>query len=134
MKISILYINIIILAVLSFLSSCNDDFLDRSSKDKVEAPFFFNTAKDLEVASNALYAMLPDFNIYTEDAGSDNLVPLNPSTKIRGSRIVLVGGGSGGWSWGNLRMVNYFLCNYIKADYQAEAAKISAIDRMLSFY
>src|SRR5690606_15562688 len=95
MNITILCIIVQILPALSFLSSCNDDFLDRSSKDKVEAPFFFNTAKDLEVATNALYTMLPDFNIYTEDAASDNLVPLNPSTKIRGNRIVPVGSGSG---------------------------------------
>ncbi len=134
MKISILYINVGILTALSFLSSCNDDFLDRSSKDKVEAPFFFNTAKDLEVATNALYTMLPDFNIYTEDAASDNLVPLNPSTKIRGNRIVPVGSGSGGWSWGNLRRINYFLSNYHKANDDAAKAKFSGIARFFRAY
>lgn len=134
MKISIRYIKYSVLALVALCTSCNEDFLDRSSEDQVEAPFFFNTAKDLEVATNALYAILPDFSIYTEDASSDNLVPLNPSTKIRGSRIVPVGSGSGGWSWSNLRRINYFLANYHKVDDPAARAKYSGIARFFRAY
>lgn len=134
MRISIRYIKYGLLCVTAFLISCNKDFLDRSSEDKVEAPFFFNTAKDLEVATNALYAILPDFGIYTEDAASDNLVPLNPSTRLRGSRIVPVGSGSGGWSWSNLRKINYFLGNYHKVSDAAARAKYSGIARFFRAY
>lgn len=134
MKISIRYIKLSILTFSVLFVSCDKEFLDRSSKDKVEAPFFFNTAKDLEVASNALYTILPDFTIYTDDASSDNLVPLNPSTKVRGSRIVPVGSGSGGWSWSNLRRINYFLSNYDKVNDDAAKAKYSGIVRFFRAY
>lgn len=134
MKISLKYISILTLGAFALLSSCNEEFLNRSSEDQVEAPFFFNTAKDLEVATNDFYSMLPGTENYTEDANSDNLVPLNPSVKIRGGRLVPVGSGSGGWSWGNLRKINYFLANYNKVNDASARAKYSGIARFFRAY
>lgn len=111
MKISIKNIYVYTLVITGLFMSCNKDFLNRASEDQVEAPFFFNTAKDLEVATNDFYSMLPGTDNYTEDAASDNLVPLNPHARVRGNRLVPVGSGTGGWSWSNLRKINYFLAN-----------------------
>lgn len=120
-------------AVLMF-GSCSKDFLNQPAEDQVEAPYFFNTEKDLEVATNDFYSMLETMEVYTNDASSDNLMPLNPANQIKGNRIVPVASGSGGWSWGNLRKVNYFLENYHKVGSQAAKDKYSGIARFFRAY
>ena len=131
MKLNIKTIGLWSVAALSFVS-CDKDFLDRASEDRVEAPYFFNTAKDLEVATNDFYSMLPGSEIYQEDAKSDNLVPLNPDVRVRGGRVVPVTGG--GWSWSNLRKINYFLANYHKVNDAAAKAKYGGIARFFRAY
>src|SRR5690606_25970359 len=116
------------------LSACDKDYLEQPSEDQVEAPYFFNTAKDLEVATNDFYSMLATTSVYTEDASSDNLMPLNPSDRVKGNRIVPVASGSGGWSWGNLRKINYFLANYHRANDQEAKDKYSGIERFFRDY
>ncbi|WP_433895827.1 RagB/SusD family nutrient uptake outer membrane protein [Sphingobacterium mizutaii] len=120
-------------AVLMF-GSCSKDFLNQPAEDQVEAPYFFNTEKDLEVATNDFYSMLATMEVYTNDANSDNLMPLNPANQIKGNRIVPVASGSGGWSWGNLRKVNYFIENYHKVGSQAAKDKYSGIARFFRAY
>ncbi|MBY5956771.1 RagB/SusD family nutrient uptake outer membrane protein [Membranicola marinus] len=112
------YIHITLSSILLFLTlvSCDEDFLDRPPKDNVDADFFFNTPKDLEVATNDFYTMLPTKSVYTDDAASDNIIPLIASERIRGGRIVPTRRGSGGWSWGNLRDINFFLEHYQKVE------------------
>lgn len=129
------------IALGGMVTSCNDDFLDRPSEDQVEAPYFFNTAKDLEVATNDFYrAFSKDSKEndwtgnYTEDAGSDNLMPLNPSARVRGSRVVPVARGSGGWNWDDLRKINYFLNNYHKVKDEAAKAKYGGVARFFRAY
>ncbi|MGV3704351.1 MAG: RagB/SusD family nutrient uptake outer membrane protein [Arcticibacter sp.] len=121
-------------AGLSSLSSCDKDYLERPSEDQVEAPYFFNTGKDLEVATNDFYTMLASTDVYTNDASSDNLMPLNPANQVKGNRLVPVASGSGGWSWGNLRKINYFLENYGKVKDEAAKAKYSGIARFYRAY
>lgn len=116
------------------LSACDKDYLEQPSEDQVEAPYFFNTAKDLEVATNDFYSMLATTSVYTEDASSDNLMPLNPSDRVRGNRIVPVASGSGGWSWGSLRKINYFLANYHRANDQEAKDRYSGIARFFRAY
>lgn len=119
---------------LCLLSACDKDYLEQPSEDQVEAPYFFNTAKDLEVATNDFYTMLATTSVYTEDASSDNLMPLNPADRVKGNRIVPVASGSGGWSWGNLRKINYFLANYHRADDEEAKHKYSGIARFFRAY
>lgn len=116
------------------LASCNKDFLERPAEDQVEAPYFFNTAKDLEVASNDFYTMLLTTEVYADDASSDNIMPLNPANRVKGNRIIPVASGSGGWAWGNLRKINYFLANYHKVSDQAAREKYSGIARFFRAY
>ena len=120
-------------AVLMF-GSCSKDFLNQPAEDQVEAPYFFNTQKDLEVATNDFYSMLATTEVYTNDANSDNIMPLNPADQIKGNRIVPVASGSGGWSWRNLRKINYFLENYHKVGSQAAKDKYSGIARFFRAY
>lgn len=109
-------ISILLSLLIVGLIRCNDDFLDRPPKDAVDAEFFFNTAKDLEVATNDFYAMLPDERTYTEDQWSDNVVLFMPRDRVDGTRLVPVERGSGNWTWTWLRRINFFLENYKKVD------------------
>ncbi|WP_246163266.1 RagB/SusD family nutrient uptake outer membrane protein [Sphingobacterium humi] len=108
--------------------------MERPAEDQVEAPYFFNTAKDLEVASNDFYTMLLTTEVYADDASSDNIMPLNPANRVKGNRIIPVTSGSGGWAWGNLRKINYFLANYHKVSDQAAREKYSGIARFFRAY
>ncbi|MGV3641997.1 MAG: RagB/SusD family nutrient uptake outer membrane protein [Adhaeribacter sp.] len=121
-----------LLAVL--FSSCEKDFLDRPPKDQVDAAYFFKTATDLEVATNDFYTMLPTTGVYTDDAASDNIMPLNASERIRGGRIVPTSRGSGGWSWGRLRDINFFLENYKRVPDEAAKRKYGGIARFFRAY
>src|SRR5690606_10899036 len=129
-----IYSIVISAGIVFSLSSCEKDFLDRPPKDQVDAGFFFNTAKDLEVATNDFYTMLPTTGVYTEDASSDNIVPLIVNESIRGSRIVTTNRGSGGWSWSRLRDINFFLENYHKCNDEAARAQYSGIARFFRAY
>src|SRR5690606_8357793 len=81
-------------------------------EDQLVADQFFNTAKDLEVATNDFYTMLPTTETYTDDSSSDNIMSLTPAARIRGGRIVPTQRGSGGWDWTRLRDINFFLEHY----------------------
>jgi hypothetical protein len=123
-----------VVSVSAILASCNKDFLDQPAEDQVEAEFFFNTAKDLEVATNDFYTMLATTSVYSDDAASDNIVPLITADRVRGNRIVPTASGSGGWSWGRLRDINYFLANYHKVKDEDAKAKYSGIARFFRAY
>lgn len=115
-------------------TSCQEDYLDQRPEDQVDADFFFNTPTDLEVGTNYFYSMLPEKNLYEQDASSDNIVTLIAADRIRGGRIVPTGRGSGGWSWGNLRDINFFLENYKQVDDAAAQAKYGGIARFFRAY
>lgn len=121
------------LVVMTF-GSCDNDFLNRPPKDGIDANFFFNTEKDLEVATNDFYTMLPTKEVYDDDKASDNILPLNAADRIRGGRIVPSKRGSGGWSWTRLRDVNFFLGHYHKVDNENAKAKYGGIARFFRAY
>ena len=107
-----LYIITIIASLGLITTACNKDFLDRPAKDKIDAEFFFNTPTDLEVYTNGFYNMVPSDGLYSSP--DDDVVPTVADDRIKGTRIVPTASGSGGWSWSNLRSINYFLANYTK--------------------
>lgn len=129
-----IYLYLIFIAFGTTLWSCKKDFLSQPSKDQVDAEYFFNTAKDLEVATNDFYSQLPGKEVYMEDAASDNIVPLIADERIRGSRIVPTKRGTGGWSWSGLRKINYFLANYHRCPNEAARAQYSGIARFFRAY
>ncbi|AGA78430.1 RagB/SusD family nutrient uptake outer membrane protein [Echinicola vietnamensis] len=124
-----IYITIACLAGLFW--SCNDEFMDRYPLDQITDENFWKTAQDLELYCNSFY---PDYITgfgtgwgtstvapygYNEaiaygDVITDNAAPESYSKVAANQYNAYVGGGSGssGWSWGNIRQLNYFLDNY----------------------
>jgi starch-binding outer membrane protein, SusD/RagB family len=116
------------------LVGCKKDFLDVTPPDRIDAQSFFNNATDLQVYTNRFYDLLPQpsasiYTLYTDDASSDNIVPLLLSDRVKGARIVPVARGTGGWSFSTLRSINYFLQNYQKCPDEAAKLKYGGIAR-----
>ncbi|MCC9044282.1 RagB/SusD family nutrient uptake outer membrane protein [Myroides sp. M-43] len=102
---------ILFLACLAIATtSCSEDYLDRTPLSDVTGENFFQKESDLILFSNSFYRMFPSTSIYNGDSSSDNIIQSTLSEEMRGARTVPTTGG--GWSWGDLRNINYFLENY----------------------
>ncbi|HEY0771921.1 MAG TPA: RagB/SusD family nutrient uptake outer membrane protein, partial [Sphingobacteriaceae bacterium] len=89
---------------------------------------------DLEVYTTGFYEMLQTTEVYTDDASSDNILPLIIADRAKGARVLPVSRGSGGWNWTDLRSINYFLENYEKCPDQAAKLKYGGIARFFRAY
>ena len=100
---------IVLPALLVMLASCND-FLDRKPLSQLSPSNAFNSEGELQLYVNSFYdAILPiATDIYGETA--DNIVTTTLSNVQTGNLPVPTSGG--GWSWGPLRNINFFLQNY----------------------
>lgn len=116
------------------VSGCEADILDQQPGDAITSEEFFNTASDLEVYTNDLYDVLPTTSVYMDDSDSDNILGVSAGDRLRGTRIVPTDRGSGGWSWGYLRRINFFLENYERVDDEAAQAQYSGIARFFRAY
>src|SRR5690348_564820 len=94
------------------LNSCSKDFLDREPLSQLSPGSSFNSASQLQLYTNSFYNdIIPDaVSLYNEQV--DNIVVTSLSNELTGARTVPVSGG--GWSWGALRNINFFLQNYTK--------------------
>lgn len=97
------------------VQSCNDDFLDRHPATEISGANFFNSAQDLETYLYGLYNF-PGIGIYVADNSTDNAATTG-STELKN---MMLGSPSpatvtGGWDWGQLRRINYFLDNFDRA-------------------
>jgi len=107
-----------------FLIGCKKDILDLTPQDKITDAQYWKTSNDLQLYVNGFYnRMLPTYNgfstlgIYGLDAdqGSDNMILTSEYNKtINGERTVPAS--DGGWSWTELRNINYFLANYSRVE------------------
>lgn len=118
MKKNTIYILLAVLAV--FGAACKKGNLDRFPQDAISPNLFFNTEEDLALYVNGLLS-LPDRNTYLNDQSSDN-VATTASVEVKN---VMLGNANaqnitGGWTWGRLRNINYFLENYNKANVAAD--------------
>jgi len=104
---------VVLLALLA-LSSCKK-YLDRDPFDKLTPEQAFANENNLQLYVNSFYSsMLPDGPaIYQGDVMSDVTVPNNVPNYISGR---LSSQEATGWSWGNLRNINYFLEHYDNPD------------------
>lgn len=137
-------IKILIFAIVGVsLWGCNDDFMDRTPLDEISDDNFWLTQQDLELYCNSLYSSyIVGFGygwgtenvspygynaaIAYGDVISDNGAP-NSYSKVAANEYKghLTGGsGSGGWSWGNMRKLNFFLGNYNRGEVSAEVKNI----------
>ncbi|MBC9796544.1 RagB/SusD family nutrient uptake outer membrane protein [Sinomicrobium weinanense] len=138
-----LYILITVCAGL-LVSSCNDDFMERYPLDQITDENFWQTEQDLELYCNELYAVyIRGFSYewgdgtispygYNEaaipygDVITDNAAP-NSYSKVAANEYTshtTEGSGSGGWSWGDMRKLNYFLDNYQRGDVAPEVRNV----------
>lgn len=109
--------NLSIIGLLIFLlSACNDDFLDRFPETSIGKENFFNTEEDLNMYIHNLYNF-PSHGIYIQDNMTDN----QTTTGATEMKTIMTTNASsqtivGGWTWGELRTINFFLDNFGKAD------------------
>ncbi|WP_200976038.1 RagB/SusD family nutrient uptake outer membrane protein [Echinicola sp. 20G] len=138
-----IYIAIACLTV--FLSSCNDEFMERYPLDQISDENFWKTEQDLELYCNSFYSTyITGFGSgwgtstvspygYNEaiaygDVISDNGAPQTYS-KVAADQYnghISGGSGSGGWNWSNIRDLNYFLDNYQRGDVATEVRNVYA--------
>ena len=110
------------------LVSCD---LDRLPLDAIAPETFFNTENDLLLYTNSFYNMLPSAeDVYNEDA--DNVVKSSLRDEIQGTRVVPTSGG--GWSWSELRNINYFLANSGKCADKKAVKKYNGLARFFRAY
>lgn len=100
------------IGLLSIFGSCKKDFLDREPLSQLSPGSSFSSASELELYTNSFYnSVLPSAtSLYSET--EDNIVTTSLSSLLTGNRTVPTSGG--GWSWGDLRNINFFLQNYRK--------------------
>ncbi len=96
------------------LTSC-EDFLTKEDPNKVDAPSYFRNETDLETYANGfLQRMLPDAEaIATGDQHTDYLSWRGPWNYLQDN---FNADDQGGWTWTNLRNINYYLDNMERAD------------------
>lgn len=95
-----------ILIASALFASCKTD-LNLKPFDKLSPENAFNTEKDLQLYANSFYLNLPTgTDIVKSDALSDYLVGRSPSNYLYGNFSATQ---ATGWTWTNLRKINYFL-------------------------
>lgn len=116
------YINIfVVILTVGFLAGCKKDFLDRIPETTITPNEFFKTTADLETYTNGFYGM---FGAGTNDLFSDNIsVYLGGHELDNMIRGKITPANVGGWSWGNLRTINYMLNNLKNVTGDAAAIK-----------
>ncbi|HHV84420.1 MAG TPA: RagB/SusD family nutrient uptake outer membrane protein [Petrimonas sp.] len=122
------YLFILIWGIGILMTSCD---LNNLPLDSISPNTFFNTENDLKLYTNSFYNMLPSAEgVYNEKI--DNIVSTDLSDELRGTRIVPTSGG--GWSWNDLRNINYFLVNSHKCPDTKAVAKYNGVARFFRAY
>jgi len=114
---------IISILLLGLLFSCN---LEKYPLDSISPNTFFNTESDLKLYTNSFYTALPGAeDIYNESV--DNIIKMDLSDELRGTRIVPTSGG--GWTWTDLRNINFYLQNSSKCTDESARSRYDAVAR-----
>ena len=117
-----------LLAIAVGLVSCDLDLLPQ---DAISPETFFKTENDLLLYTNSFYNALPSAeDVYNEDV--DNIVKNSLRDELQGTRVVPTSGG--GWSWGTLRNINYFLANSGKCPDPKAVARYNGLARFFRAY
>lgn len=116
------------LVIISFLTSCNDDFLERTPLSELSPENSFNTAEDLELYTNSFYNDISGFGgIIEQDNLSDNILYNGVPNEQTGLRLVPSEAGSSGWSWEDLRKINIFFENYERCEDETARIQYSGV-------
>jgi hypothetical protein len=114
------------------MMACSKDYLERLPESSVTPEASFKTEKDLALFTKSFYdAALPSAEgVYNESV--DNIVKTTLDDELTGKRQVPISGG--GWTWSNLRNINYFLANCFNTVSEATAAPYAAEARFFRAY
>lgn len=121
-----------ITAICFSLFACSEEFLDKEPLSDVTTENFFATASDLQLYTNGFYRMFPATSIYNGDSRPDNIIEIELSEELRGTRFVPTSGG--GWDWEYLRDINFFLENYERSDDEAAKSHYGGVARFFRAY
>ncbi|HRN55476.1 MAG TPA: RagB/SusD family nutrient uptake outer membrane protein, partial [Agriterribacter sp.] len=100
------------IATLVLITSCKK-FLDRPPLDTITDKEMKFSKKEMELYANQYYVNFPQFlDAFYADNSSDNMVYGSFDYNPLLAGTVTVPNSGGGWSWANIRSVNYFLANY----------------------
>jgi hypothetical protein len=101
-------------------SGCNDDYLDRFPETMIGKENFFKSEEDLNLYILNLYNF-PSTGIYTSDAATDNAATTG-NTELKTMMVSNPSSATitGGWSWEQLRNINFFLENFRNANISQE--------------
>ena len=114
-------IYILILTFGMLFYSCEKDLLNKTPMDQISDPDFWKSASDLELYLNKLYDTFDGWPVSgggaapTKDNGTD--IALHTANAYWGTftprmdGTITIPASGGGWNWGNIRNVNYFLAN-----------------------
>jgi len=94
------------------LGACSEDLLEKNPLDAIASNDYWKTPLDQEMFVDQFYPSFPvDLrgNGPLKDSNSDNLIETTYNERLAGTMVVPASGG--GWSWTNIRSVNYFLAN-----------------------
>ena len=109
------------------LSSCD---ITLYPEDTVTPDTYFRNETDLELFTNSLYTSRPSTEIYEDEA--DIIINMIIDDRISGQRVVPQTGG--GWSWGTLRNINYFLENSYHCEDKEVLAHYNGMARFFRAY
>ena len=106
MKIRI--INIIVTVIFGFIGLfCSSCDLTLTPEDSITPDAYFKTESDLQLWTNQFYSLLDDAD-GSAGQNADDVVDRNFQDVIAGTRSAAT---ESGWSWGQLRSINYYLQN-----------------------
>jgi hypothetical protein len=103
---------LIVPVALLVLGSCQKGFLNREPLSQLSPSNSFSSASELQLYTHSFYHDLLPAATSLYDEGVDNIIKTSLPAELTGNRTVPVSGG--GWGWGALRNINFFLQNYTK--------------------
>lgn len=130
-KISLILVTTLLLT--TFIA-CNDNFMEQYPKSELSPITYFKNEKEIKTYTNAFYQHFPtgDKIYYNAPYYADDDARSSVSDILRGTRIVPSSGG--GWSWSNLRSVNYYLKYSSQCDDVRVRTKYDAFARFFRAY
>lgn len=113
------------------LTGCID--MEQYPLDAISPNTYFNTDNDLMLYTNSFYDMLPSAEgVYNE--AIDNIVKQDLANELQGGSRRLVPASGGGWSWGNLRNINFYLQNSPKCADEKARNRYDAVAHFFRAY
>ena len=113
------------------LTGCTD--MEQYPMDAISPNTFFNTGNDLKLYTNSFYNMLPSAEgVYNE--AIDNIVKQDLADELQGGTRRIVPADGGGWSWGDLRNINFYLQNSPKCKDEKARNRYDAVARFFRAY